>query len=87
MKDHHHFGIPVYLLNNDLQSGKKISKGLPVSRLGIYLGKSPRHALSVSLILNPRTGNVSPQFHVKFDDTFQTVKDLNDDSNALWKQQ
>ena len=27
----------------------------------------------MALILNPRTGHVSPQFHVKFDDFFETV--------------
>ena len=43
------------------------------ARLGIYLGPSPSHACTVALILNPRTGHVSPQFHVKFDDFFETV--------------
>jgi hypothetical protein len=28
---------------------------------------------SVALVLNPRTGHVSPQFHVVFDDLFTTV--------------
>ena len=86
INNHHHFGVPVYVLNNDMQSGKKIGKWLPRARLGIYLGKSPRHASSVSLVLNPRTGNVSPQFHLKFDDTFMTVSGINDDSNAIWKE-
>ena len=33
----------------------------------------PNHARSIALVLNPRTGHVSPQFHVKFDDFFKTV--------------
>ena len=41
----------------------------------VYLGPSPSHARSVALVLNPRTGHVSPQFHVKFDDIFETVQD------------
>ncbi len=45
----------------------------PRSRLGIYVGHSPSHAGSVALVLNPRTGHVSPQFHVVFDDFFTTV--------------
>ena len=39
----------------------------------MYLGHSPFHAGSVALVFNPRTGRVSPQFHVIFDDTFLTV--------------
>ena len=42
--------------------------------LGIYVGHSPFHAGSVALVLNPRTGHVSPQFHVVFDDHFTTVQ-------------
>jgi hypothetical protein len=45
----------------------------PRSRLGIYVGHSPLHAGSVALVLNPRTGHVSPQFHVVYDDHFTTV--------------
>ena len=43
------------------------------TRLGIYVGRSPYHAGSVALVLNPRTGYVSPQYHVVFDDDFTTV--------------
>ena len=85
MRHHHHFGVPVYVLDNHLQSGFKIGKWLPRSRVGIYLGKSPRHARTVALVLNPRTGNVSPQFHVKFDDLFETVKGVSDDAHGIWK--
>ena len=53
------------------------SKGLPKweprAHLRIYLGHSPTHAGSVALVMNPKTGLVSPQFHVVFDDTFSTV--------------
>ena len=47
---------------------------MPRARLGINLGFSLHHARSVALILNPRTGLVSPQYHVKFDDLFETTK-------------
>ena len=40
------------------------------------MGTSTRHARSVALVLNIHTGHVSPQFHVKFDDFFETTKDL-----------
>ena len=42
--------------------------------MGIYLGKSPQHAKSVSLVLDRNKGLVSPQFHVVHDNTFDTVK-------------
>ena len=46
---------------------------------------SPKHARSVALVLNPRTGLVSPQHHVKFGDMFHTVKNTADDSRGQWK--
>jgi hypothetical protein len=36
----------------------------------------PSHASNVAVVLNPRTGHVSPQFHVVFDDDFTTVPNL-----------
>ena len=50
-----------------------VPKWEPRAILGVYLGHSPSHAGSVAIILNPRTGHVSPQFHVFFDDNFTTV--------------
>ena len=58
------------------------------ARLGVYLSPSPSHACTVALILNPRTGHVSPQFHVKFDDFFETVGDNPTDMDTpepTWK--
>ena len=61
----HTFGCPCYVLDNRLQSGlPMLPKWEPRARMGIYVGPSPAHALSVELILNPRTGHVSPQFHM-----------------------
>jgi hypothetical protein len=57
------------------------------ARLGIYLGMSPRYARLVALVLNPRTGLVSPQWHVKFDDNFATVGEALDETHGLWKKQ
>ena len=45
------------------------------SRVGTHLGKSPVHAKNVALVLKMETGHVSPQFHVKFDPSFHTVKE------------
>jgi hypothetical protein len=38
------------------------------------MGRLPQHARNVALVLNIETGLVSPQFHVKFDPSFHTVK-------------
>jgi hypothetical protein len=53
LKNQHHIGIPVYVLDNSLQAGKKIQKWMPRATVGIYLGRSPRHAQNIALVLNP----------------------------------
>ena len=71
------FGYPVFVLDARLQGGVGgPPKWDPRARVEIYLGHSPCHADSVALVLNPRTGNVSPQFHVVFDDDFSTVSHM-----------
>jgi hypothetical protein len=70
----HVFESPCFVLDSRLQSGiADPPKWEPRSRLGIYVGHSLSHASSVALVLNPRTGDVSPQFHMVFDDLFTTV--------------
>jgi hypothetical protein len=52
-----------------------VEKRAQLMRVSIYIvGRSPQHASSVVLILDHRTGLVSPQFQVKFDPSFHTVK-------------
>lgn len=77
LRDLHHFGCPAFVLDSSLQGGNKTTrhKWGDRSRVGINLGTSPNHPNSVALILNLRTGLVSPQFHVKYDDHFETVRD------------
>ena len=36
---------------------------------------STQHARTVALVLNLTTGHVSPQFHVKFDTKFESVRE------------
>ena len=73
-KHFHPFGCPGYVLNAKMQDNKKGPKWSERSRVGIYLGNSPRHARSVGLILNLSTGLVSPQYHVDYDDGFETSR-------------
>ncbi|KAI2497267.1 hypothetical protein MHU86_17231 [Fragilaria crotonensis] len=69
----HPFGCPMYVLKDEPASGKKGAKWGERARCGIYLGLSPEHARSVCLVMSLTTGLVSPQFHVKADDNFETV--------------
>jgi len=73
-RDWHHFGAPVYVLDNHMQSARKIDKWTHRARVGVYLGRSAQHARSVSLVLSLESGLVSPQFHIKVDSTFQTMR-------------
>ena len=69
----HHFGCPVYVLDKNIQDGKKARKWIDRTRIGINLGPSPKHASSVALILSLQTGLVSPQFHCSYDDLFEST--------------
>ena len=81
----HAFGCPVYALDSNLAARKPIGDWNKRARLGLYLGPSPRHARTVSLVLNIYNGLVSPQFHIKHDDFLETV-DRNDDRiTSPWK--
>ena len=73
LKDARTWGCPAYVLDPTLQDGKKLPRWKPRSRLGQFLGRSREHARSVGLIRNLRTGGVSPQFNVVYDDHFTTV--------------
>ena len=48
----------------------------------MYIGPSPSHARSVTYVLNPHTGHLSPQYHVEFNDFFETVQDKSTDLDA-----
>ena len=78
LKDFHTFGCPCYVIDSRVQSsgGPGAPKWDPRALLGIYVGHSPHHSGSVALVLNPKTGLISPQFHVVFDDDFSTVPHL-----------
>ena len=70
----HPFGCPAYVLDNAQQATGKGNKWTERACIGVYIGRSPQHARSVSLILNLQTGLVLLQYHVKLDPSFQTVR-------------
>jgi hypothetical protein len=72
----HVFGCPVYVLDASLQNGKKIPTWNPRACLSLFLGFSNLHPFQVLLVLSVATGHISPQFHVIFDDKFETVHSL-----------
>jgi hypothetical protein len=74
MKHMHTFGCPVFALQNALESGNTLPRWSPCARLDLSLGPSPNHAWNVYLVLNLITGCVSPQYHCKFDDFFETTR-------------
>ena len=79
------FGCPTYVLDSRLQDGKKIPKWEPRARTGMFLGFSTEHSSMVGMILNIRTGYISPQFHVVYDERFETVtSDMEIDLAETW---
>jgi hypothetical protein len=85
VSNHHPFGCPAYALDGDLQNGKKIPKWVSRARVAVYLGHSPQHARTVGLLLSLTTGLVSPQFHVRYDNLFETVKEGHHQTRSQWQ--
>ena len=81
----HVIGCPVFVLDPRIQDSKKIPKWNMRSRRGIYLGVSKHHSTTVHLVLNPTTGDVSPQYHVLFDDYFSTVFSNGQFDPTVWE--
>ena len=78
------FGCPVFVLDEQLQSGRPYQKWRQRACVGIYLGQSPIHNRNVALVLHQNTGHVSPQFHIKFNPSFHTVPQ--DKLDCTWQQ-
>ena len=73
LRSAHVFGCPVYVLDPVLQDGRKLPRWQPKSHRGQFLGMSKHHASTIGLIQNIRTGSISPQFHLVYDDNFTTI--------------
>ena len=77
IKQEHTFGCPVCTLDPRHQSfSVGPSTWYSRSKLGVYVRRSPWHSGSVVLVQNPRTGLVSPQYHIVFDDEFSIASYL-----------
>ncbi|KAL7529135.1 hypothetical protein ACHAXR_002811, partial [Thalassiosira sp. AJA248-18] len=69
----HVWGCPVFVLDPRLQDGKKIPKWNRRSRMAQFLGFSPEHSSLVGNVRHLQTNFVSPQYHLVYDDLFQTI--------------
>jgi hypothetical protein len=77
---------PAYVLHSGLQGvGKQPNKWVCRSRIAIYMGTLPRHAWSVALVLSLSTGCMSPWFHMKFDNFFETAQDPKTRPKSMWQ--
>ena len=84
LRNLHPWGCPVYVLAPKLKDGKKIPKWEPRSRRGQYMGVSPMHASTVGLVRNLQTGSITPQFHVVYNDFFETVHAEESEAPKEW---
>ena len=66
LQDFHTWGCPVFILDPKLQSGQKLPRWQPCSRQGIFMGLSTIHLRDVTLVLNPTTRSITPQFPCRF---------------------
>ena len=86
LKHLHTFGCPAFVLNKALLNNvSKPDKLINRSKMGIYLGPSPNHASNVHMILSLQTGHVSPQFHVYFDNMFETIRERAGVPQSNWQ--
>ena len=69
----HVWGCPILVLESRLQDDHKIPKWDQRSWLGKFLGFSDEHSILVANFCNLRTGYISPQYHLVFDDLFETT--------------
>jgi hypothetical protein len=75
----HPLFCPVYVLGRRMQEGTSPHKWTKRTTQKVYVGHLRHYSKSVPMVWDPKTKLVSPQFHVMFDDNFDTVKapDLN----------
>ena len=72
--DYHTWVWLVFVLEASLQEDTSgLPKWEPRAGTVVYLENFPLHVGPVELVLNTRTGQVSPQYHVIFDNTLSTV--------------
>jgi len=69
----HTWGSLAYVLSPRLREGGHVSKWELRSKRGKFAGYSPLQASNVGMIRNLNRGYVSPQFHVMYNNFFETM--------------
>jgi hypothetical protein len=86
LRNLHTWGCPTYVLDPRLhESGGKAPKWQPRSRRAQFVGMSPVHAETVGLVRNLTTGYITPQYHLVYDDWFETVHSPADVEPPGWE--
>ena len=69
-----------------MANNKKLSKWEPKARRGVYVGLSPAHSSNIPLVMTLKTGYVTLQYHVVFDNYFSMVESGGSDNGTaeLW---
>jgi hypothetical protein len=70
----HPLFCPVYVLDRRMQEGTSPPKWTKRTTQKVYAAHLHHYSKSVPMIWYPKTKLVSPQFHVMFDDNFDTVQ-------------
>ena len=89
--DHHNlirchvWGFPIFVLEPKFQNAQNIPKWNQRARMGQFLGFSDEHSYLVENVHNLSTGYISPQFHLVFDDLFETAIRTKDDDHVFNK--
>ena len=66
-------GIAYIILDPVLQTNKKIPKSNCCARMSHFVGFSRFYSSDIALLCNFYTGHISPQYHVVFDNKFETI--------------
>jgi hypothetical protein len=72
--DMHPLFCPVYVLDRRMQEGTSPPRWTKRTTQKVYVGHLHHYSRSVPMVRDPKTKLVSPQFHVMFDDNFDTVQ-------------
>jgi hypothetical protein len=72
--DMHPLLCPVYVLDRRMQEGTSPPKWTKRTTQKVYVGHLHHYSKSVPMVWDTKTKLVSPQFHVMFDDNFDTVQ-------------
>jgi hypothetical protein len=72
--DMHPLFCPVHVLDRRMQEGTSPPKWEKCTTKKVYVGHLHHYSKSVPMVWDPKTKLVSPQFHVLFDNNFDTVQ-------------